>query len=83
MEYNFLIDCHCHLEILTECNRRLQNAELKMSEIHIYDQVSSNPVPRVKPLPKDSSIPLPFFYAPSDDGVDENLLILLHGLGEC
>jgi len=27
-------------------------------------------------------IPVPFSYTPSDDGVDENLLILLHGLGD-
>lgn len=36
---------------------------------------------RVKPRPKSSSIPVPFDYCPSDDGTDENLLILLHGLG--
>ncbi|EJF60353.1 hypothetical protein DICSQDRAFT_147998 [Dichomitus squalens LYAD-421 SS1] len=27
-------------------------------------------------------IPVPFVYNPSDDGTDENLLILLHGLGD-
>lgn len=37
---------------------------------------------RVKPRPKTSSIPVPYDYCPSDDGTDENLLILLHGLGE-
>ena len=36
---------------------------------------------RVKPRPKSSSIPVSFDYCPSDDGTDENLLILLHGLG--
>ena len=32
--------------------------------------------------PRESAIPVPFSYTPSDDGVDENLLILLHGLGD-
>ena len=32
--------------------------------------------------PRESAIPVPFSYAQSDDGVDENLLILLHGLGD-
>ncbi|KAF9494339.1 hypothetical protein BDN71DRAFT_1375415, partial [Pleurotus eryngii] len=27
-------------------------------------------------------IPVPFSYTPSDDGIDENLLIFLHGLGD-
>ncbi|KLO09755.1 hypothetical protein SCHPADRAFT_813738, partial [Schizopora paradoxa] len=38
--------------------------------------------PRVKPPPKASGIKVPFEYAPSADGIDENLLILLHGLGD-
>jgi len=38
--------------------------------------------PRTKPAPKSSKIPLVFSYTPSDDGTDENLLILLHGLGD-
>ena len=37
--------------------------------------------PRVKPVPTVSK-PLGQIYFPSDDGTDENLLILLHGLGE-
>jgi hypothetical protein len=37
--------------------------------------------PRTKIAPKRSAIPVPFAYASSDDGTDENLLILLHGLG--
>ena len=37
---------------------------------------------KTKPPPKASAIPVPFVYHPSDDGTDENLLILLHGLGE-
>ena len=36
---------------------------------------------KVKPRPKTSVISVPFDYNPSDDGTDENLLILLHGLG--
>ncbi|KAJ7628470.1 hypothetical protein FB45DRAFT_918361 [Roridomyces roridus] len=52
-------------------------------EIHIREaQAASNPTPRVKPPPSTQKIPVPFFYAPSDDGTDENLLILLHGLGD-
>lgn len=38
--------------------------------------------PRTKVAPKTSSIRVPFTYSPSDDGTDENLLILLHGLGK-
>lgn len=39
--------------------------------------------PRVKPPPKSGrgKISVPFSYIPSGDGTDENLLILLHGLG--
>lgn len=51
------------------------------SNIHIRES-ESNPQPRVKISPQQSSVPVPFSYTPSDDGTDENLLILLHGLGE-
>lgn len=37
---------------------------------------------QLKATPLSSRIPVPFAYAASDDGTDENLLILLHGLGE-
>jgi hypothetical protein len=37
--------------------------------------------PRIKPPPQSTAISAPFSYIPSDDGTDENLLILLHGLG--
>jgi hypothetical protein len=37
---------------------------------------------RLKATPLSSKIPVPFAYSASDDGTDENLLILLHGLGE-
>ncbi|KAJ6591020.1 hypothetical protein DFH09DRAFT_907985 [Mycena vulgaris] len=42
----------------------------------------ATPAPRVKPPPSTTAIPVPFSYAPSDDGTDENLLILLHGDGD-
>ncbi|KAJ4490149.1 hypothetical protein J3R30DRAFT_35633 [Lentinula aciculospora] len=37
---------------------------------------------RSKGSPQLSAIPVPFSYTPSDDGTDENLLVLLHGLGD-
>ena len=56
------------------------------SEIHLRatldsDDSSRPPPPRIKPPPQSSAISAPFSYSPSDDGIDENLLILLHGLG--
>lgn len=57
-------------------------------ELHIREitQEARNGVnnPRVKPVPTlgEQTIPTPFSYLPSGDGTDENLLILLHGLGE-
>jgi hypothetical protein len=36
-----------------------------------------------KPVPKLSKLGLVGQYSPSPDGVDENLLILFHGFGEC
>ncbi|KAG7449133.1 alpha/beta-hydrolase [Guyanagaster necrorhizus] len=54
-----------------------------MSDVYIREhETSSTALPRVMPSPKSSRIPVPFFYSPSDDGTDENLLILLHGLGD-
>ncbi|RPD58608.1 hypothetical protein L226DRAFT_466458 [Lentinus tigrinus ALCF2SS1-7] len=52
------------------------------SEKEITLRESSNATPRTKTPPKSSAIPVPFVYNPSDDGTDENLLILLHGLGD-
>ncbi|KAK0468466.1 Alpha/Beta hydrolase protein [Desarmillaria tabescens] len=52
-----------------------------MSNVHIREHETSA-LPRAKPSPKSSRISVPFFYCPSDDGTDENLLILLHGLGD-
>jgi hypothetical protein len=37
---------------------------------------------RTKLAPQQRSIPMPFTYTASDDGTDENLLVLLHGLGD-
>ncbi|KAH9856075.1 hypothetical protein C2E23DRAFT_501623 [Lenzites betulinus] len=51
-------------------------------EREITIRESSKTSPRVKTSPKSSAIPVPFSYAASDDGTDENLLILLHGLGD-
>ena len=53
-------------------------------EIHIRETTQSSVTasPRVKPAPTKDAISVPFDYAPSDDGTDENLLILLHGLGK-
>jgi len=53
-----------------------------MSESDIHLRESSDSRPRTKPAPKASSIPVPFTYNASDDGTNENLLILLHGLGD-
>jgi len=52
-----------------------------MTDIHVQEN-STLVLPRIKPSPKSSKLPGQFFYAPSDDGTDENLLILLHGLGD-
>ncbi|EKM78385.1 hypothetical protein AGABI1DRAFT_75973, partial [Agaricus bisporus var. burnettii JB137-S8] len=54
-------------------------------EIHIREAESGSSdtsTPRIKPSPKSERIPVSFEYTPSDDGTDENLLILLHGLGD-
>ncbi|KAG6878007.1 hypothetical protein C0992_008754 [Termitomyces sp. T32_za158] len=48
----------------------------------LYVQESFNGSPRVKKAPTKINISVPFSYTASDDGTDENLLILLHGLGD-
>ncbi|KAH0831157.1 alpha/beta-hydrolase [Lanmaoa asiatica] len=50
--------------------------------VHLHGSSSVTSSPRTKPAPKPSKIPLIFSYTPSDDGTDENLLVLLHGLGD-
>ena len=57
--------------------------KLRMPDIQVQElETSTTVLPRIKPPPKSSKLPGHFFYAPSDDGTDENLLILLHGLGQ-
>jgi len=57
-------------------------------DLHIRETIpeATNVInnPRAKPAPilGEQTIPTPFSYLPSDDGTDENLLILIHGLGE-
>ena len=51
-----------------------------MTDIHLRE-AGGSPSPKTKPSPKVAAIPVPFTYNPSDDGTDENLLVLLHGLG--
>ncbi|KAF7329778.1 Abhydrolase-2 domain-containing protein [Mycena kentingensis (nom. inval.)] len=54
-----------------------------MPDLHLHDvDDHATPRPRTKPVPSKTAIPVPFSYAPSDDGTDENLLVLLHGLGD-
>ncbi|KIJ63641.1 hypothetical protein HYDPIDRAFT_113137 [Hydnomerulius pinastri MD-312] len=53
-----------------------------MTDIHLREDSSGSSSPRTKKTPTTSNIPLTFTYTPSDDGTDENLLILLHGLGD-
>jgi hypothetical protein len=56
-------------------------------EFHLREATATTPsnaarlTSRVKPPPQSTAISAPFSYSPSDDGTDENLLILLHGLG--
>ncbi|PIL26395.1 hypothetical protein GSI_12152 [Ganoderma sinense ZZ0214-1] len=52
------------------------------AEKEVAVRASSDTTPKTKPAPKASAIPVPFVYHPSDDGTDENLLVLLHGLGD-
>jgi hypothetical protein len=56
------------------------------SELHLQATTTTSSTgaacpPRIKPPPQSTAISAPFSYTPSDDGTDENLLILLHGLG--
>jgi hypothetical protein len=46
---------------------------------HLREQLPA----AIKPPPKTSAISVPFTYAPSADGTDENILVFLHGLGRC
>ncbi|OCH94569.1 hypothetical protein OBBRIDRAFT_769275 [Obba rivulosa] len=51
------------------------------TDMHLRESVQSSN-PRTKLAPNEKKMPVPFIYHPSDDGTDENLLILLHGLGD-
>jgi hypothetical protein len=51
------------------------------SEFHLQAILDDGAHPRIKPPPQSAAISAPFSYSPSDDGTDENLLVLLHGLG--
>ena len=62
--------------------RRLRPIADMSAEKKITVRASSATTPKTKSPPEASAIPVPFVYHPSDDGTDENLLILLHGLGE-
>lgn len=57
-------------------------APADLKEIAVRPTTQEDESPKNKPRPKSGAIPFEFTYFPSDDGVDENLLILLHGLGE-
>ncbi|KAK7042452.1 hypothetical protein R3P38DRAFT_2890569 [Favolaschia claudopus] len=50
--------------------------------LHLRQNQVEDLSPRVKKPPQTQKISVPFFYAASDDGTEENLLILLHGLGD-
>ncbi|KZW02903.1 hypothetical protein EXIGLDRAFT_713813 [Exidia glandulosa HHB12029] len=43
---------------------------------------ASDSEPRVKQAPTRKGLGTPFVYNPSSDGTDENLVVLLHGLGD-
>ncbi|KIK68492.1 hypothetical protein GYMLUDRAFT_35920 [Collybiopsis luxurians FD-317 M1] len=53
-----------------------------MTEVLLKEADATTTVPRVKKPPQKVAISTSFSYSPSDDGTDENLLILLHGLGD-
>lgn len=52
------------------------------TELTVGELTTSAQFPKAKPAPEPSSLPVQFTYFNSEDGIDENLLILLHGLGE-
>ena len=52
-----------------------------MNEVHVRESAETEQAPRIKPVPKTSMVSIPFTYIPCDDGTDENLLMILHGLG--
>jgi hypothetical protein len=59
----------------------LPNGSPRMTDIHLLESIPATSTARVKRAPTQSGLLVPFSYTPSDDGTDENILILLHGLG--
>jgi hypothetical protein len=49
---------------------------------HLNVQSPPNETTATHSPPREDAIPVPFCYTPSNDDVDENLLVLLHGLGD-
>ena len=68
--------------VLTTLHERIVD-QMEEAEITVGPEVASSAsiAPKNKPIPKNGKIPVRFVYHPSPDGVDENLLIMLHGLG--
>ena len=58
---------------------------MSTTDITVGPEASSSTyiaTPKIKPPPVKGKLPLDFTYHPSPDGIDENLLIMLHGLGK-
>lgn len=49
-------------------------------DIHVNSPIKKQS--NKKPIPQSSKCKLKFKYTPSADGVDTNILLLLHGLGD-
>jgi len=60
----------------------MSNFDHDSNTIHVRRKPQESTYPRIKPTPQNSKISSAFFYSPSKDGTDENLLVLLHGLGD-
>lgn len=76
---SWLLDMGSNLEVGRD--RRETPETLNMAHIHLLESSLTSSSRRKIP-PKSSKIPLPFSYTASDDGTDENILLLLHGLGD-
>ncbi|KAH9947820.1 hypothetical protein B0H21DRAFT_302068 [Amylocystis lapponica] len=80
---NLLLECRHPLERCSDIDYSVKHifAPHLMADIHIRESATTSR-PRTKPPPKAHHVHVPYAYNPSDDGTDENLLILLHGLGD-